>query len=384
MLHGTFVMTTAVMMMMTNMSTYTYFLGKRTLSTLACAMFLETPFRGSIPTTTWRKHLCTGIKYQLHQVNHIRPRSLRAMAGVIRLSHENKNGDDGPAENMMLVLLRRELCELGSRQECVDRLISAADAYTIETRGFDPYFGKSAIKAFRSYIKRAQKLLLESSSGREGGEDPAVTARRTAIQIDFLAKRHRSRISDSVRCVDEAKKKRRIFPVAIVLDNLRSAFNVGSIYRTADACGCAQVITVGITPRPHGSGAEKLAKSALGAQDVVSSIHFQNIRDAIDYLRGEGYDMIVGMETTENSVSYTDVKYSNVGNGTALILGNEVTGVNTEIMDELDALVEIPMFGAKNSLNVAACAPVVLYEVLRQWNYNVLHEDGMIVGSIQK
>mmetsp|Transcript_11398 Transcript_11398/g.17127 ORF Transcript_11398/g.17127 Transcript_11398/m.17127 type:complete len:376 (-) Transcript_11398:71-1198(-) len=363
--------------MMTNMSTC--LLGKSASSTVASAMFLgiHVPSRRSVISTTtipatvstcWRTYVCAGKKLQPHRLRAFNPRSLRAMTGIGQSSHENMN--NGPAEDLMLVLLRRELFELGTSAESFDKLISAADAYTIEKEGFDTYFGKSAIKAFRSYVKREQKRLHDGELSK-GEEDPAVTARRTAIQIDFLAKRHRSRVSESVRCVDEAKKQRRTFPFCLVLDNLRSAFNVGSIYRTADAAGVAQVITVGYTPRPQGSGAEKLAKSALGAQDVVPTVHFQNINDALNYLRKEGYDMVVGMETTENSLPYTDVKYSNVGKGTALILGNEVTGVNTEIMGELDALVEIPMFGAKNSLNVAACAPVVLYEVLRQWNYDV-------------
>ena len=95
--------------------------------------------------------------------------------------------------------------------------------------------------------------------------------------------------------------------------------------------------------------------------------------------------MLVGMETTERSKFYTEVQYpglESVSNekersdllegsllapGVALFLGNEVSGVDTEIMPLLDAVVEIPMFGKKNSLNVAACAPVVMYEILRQW-----------------
>jgi 23S rRNA (guanosine2251-2'-O)-methyltransferase len=150
------------------------------------------------------------------------------------------------------------------------------------------------------------------------------------------------------------------------LDNVRSAFNVGSVFRTADAAGCSLVITTGITPHPGGGGAEKLHKSALGAELVVPSRHFTTTRDAIEFLSSElpGYQLI-GIETTERSVLYSEHEYSPAG--AVLILGNEVTGVDTEIMPDLDTIVEIPMYGAKNSLNIAACAPVVLYEVLRQW-----------------
>jgi len=159
----------------------------------------------------------------------------------------------------------------------------------------------------------------------------------------------------------------------VVLDNVRSAFNVGSIFRTAEACGCSEVITTGITAHPNGNGAEKLSKSALGADKYVASRHFVTTREAVEYLRKEKpYLFLVGMETTEISKCYTKVNYPGSGsesgmNGTAIFLGNEVSGIDTEIMSILDEIVEIPMFGAKNSLNIAACAPIVMYEILRQW-----------------
>ena len=76
---------------------------------------------------------------------------------------------------------------------------------------------------------------------------------------------------------------------------------------------------------------------------------------------------IFGMETTSRSECYSNVTYSR-DDGVVLVVGNEVTGVDTEILKDLDRIIEIPMYGAKNSLNVAACVPVVLYEVLRQWD----------------
>lgn len=212
-------------------------------------------------------------------------------------------------------------------------------------------------------------------------ENVEVAANRYARQIDFLSKRHRSREAEWVRHIDTSEH-RRTFPLVLVLDNLRSAANVGSIYRSADACGCLEIITTGITPHPHGNGAEKLAKSALGAERIVTSRHFQTTKQALNFLRKERPKLrLFGMETTERSKCYTDVEYpgpalaSNDDNdvdatqarGVALFLGNEVSGVDTEIMPLLDEVVEIPMFGKKNSLNVAACAPVVMYEILRQW-----------------
>mmetsp|Transcript_16997 Transcript_16997/g.36878 ORF Transcript_16997/g.36878 Transcript_16997/m.36878 type:complete len:173 (-) Transcript_16997:86-604(-) len=166
------------------------------------------------------------------------------------------------------------------------------------------------------------------------------------------------------------------------------------------------VVTTGITPHPYGNGAEKLAKSALGAERMVGTRHFTTTMGALEYLRECWPGLcLVGMETTERSRVYTEFAYpgpivledgevestttekstgedfsggndddsssssssSNSSRGVTLFLGNEVSGVDTEIMPLLDEVVEIPMFGKKNSLNVAACAPVVMYEILRQW-----------------
>jgi tRNA G18 (ribose-2'-O)-methylase SpoU len=231
------------------------------------------------------------------------------------------------------------------------------------TSGYDTAYGKSAIRAYRAFLYPKKKT-------RDDDEDSTVllsaAAGRCARQVDFLIKRHKSHQAEWVRHHDADIQERRVFPLILVLDNVRSAFNVGSLYRTADACGCQEVLTCGITPHPNGSGGEKLAKSALGAERLVPSRHFATTQEAIAFLRRELPEFqIVGMETTEQSQLYTGVDYSS--KKIALILGNEVTGVDTEIMSELDAIVEIPTFGAKNSLNVAACAPVVLYEILRQW-----------------
>ena len=177
------------------------------------------------------------------------------------------------------------------------------------------------------------------------------------------------------------------FPIILVLDNLRSALNVGSLYRTAEASACQEVLTCGITPHPGGNGAEKLRKSALGAEHIVPTQHFRTTQHALQYVRSQHPQMnIVAMETTAISRLYTEVDYTkyydenNGGGGVVLVLGNEVTGVDTTLLDSMtddsnnspnislvDDIVELPTFGEKNSLNVAACAPVVIYEILRQW-----------------
>ena len=243
---------------------------------------------------------------------------------------------------------------------------------------YNTEFGTSALKTYRTYVypKDSQK--------QQTQYPPVVAAMRTARQIDFLVKRHKSHQLEWVRhhdtnpvttAVDNSMvEKKRTFPLILLLDNLRSANNVGSIFRTADACGCAQVITAGITPHPYGSGWQKVSKTSLGADAAVSTQHFTTTQQALSSLREANKNVfIVGLETTFKSVDYTRVPYPNFSseeNKTGvlvIVLGNEVTGIDTDLMPLMDVLVQIPMFGSKNSLNVAACAPVVLYEILRQW-----------------
>lgn len=286
-----------------------------------------------------------------------------------RLLSAVSNGDTNARKS----LLHNELESLG-----IDAtVLHASNVQAIQdpTKGYSNAFGKPAIKTYRAFIKQEQEpkdlLQIQSAAGR------------CARQVEFLVKRHKAAQAEWVRHLDDASVQRKTFPLMLVLDNVRSALNVGSLFRTADATGCSKVITTGITPHPGGSGADKLQKSALGAEQVVPHLHFGTIQDTIDYLRTNeetsGYS-IIGMETTDQSKLYTSLDYSKLlqppseqesgggGGGVALILGNEVTGVDPEIMPLLDNVVEIPMYGAKNSLNIAACAPVMLYEILRQWD----------------
>eukprot|EP00977_Amphora_coffeiformis_P025124 scaffold18324_cov176-Amphora_coffeaeformis.AAC.16 len=246
-----------------------------------------------------------------------------------------------------------------------DSLHSATQkAMSDPTSGYDGNFGRSAIKTYRSFLYPKNY----NSTSSQGKQQLAAMAFRVAQQIDFLLKRHQSHQEEWVRHHDSGDSERNIFPMVLLLDNLRSAFNVGSIFRTADATGCAQVITTGITPHPSGNGAEKVSKSALGAEVIVPSRHFATTLEAISFFRENYPDYkLLGLETTERSLCYTNMKYPKA-DGVVILLGNEVTGLDTRIMPLLDGLLEIPMFGSKNSLNVANCASVVCYEIVRQWN----------------
>eukprot|EP00536_Pseudo-nitzschia_multiseries_P018546 jgi/Psemu1/56158/gm1.56158_g len=371
--------------------------------------------------------------------------------------------------------------------------------------GYDQRFGRPALRAYRSFVypkKLPYNLQLQlqlqlqstgngsreedddddgdddnnnnnnNNNGRPGttsvNEDPIqleAAAQRTANQIDFLIKRQTSKRMEAIRNHDpetlrnndddddddddtssssQRRRRRRsntVFPIALVLDNLRGSFNVGSIFRTAEACGVREILTCGITPHPNGSGAEKVAKSALGADMLVPSRHFATTRQALEALKGNhnknhnknnnsnsnnnhnsndadadenNHDhLVVALETTAASHLYTSFDFQDsssssssssnnndkednnnqrrrYGGGIALVLGNEVTGVDAELFAHLlptpddndndsdsdneqteagtktittktnsktgpvDVIVELPTYGQKNSLNVAA------------------------------
>ena len=152
------------------------------------------------------------------------------------------------------------------------------------------------------------------------------------------------------------------FPVFLVLDNLRSAFNVGALFRVADTARLAGLLTCGCTAHPPHP---RLDKTALGSLDYVASEHFATTEEALQRLRDGGVP-VWALETTSRSRHYVRASYPRP---VALVLGNEALGVQPSVLDSCDELVEVPVFGFKNSLNVAAAAAVVVYEILRQWGY---------------
>ncbi|MBX7259823.1 MAG: RNA methyltransferase [Candidatus Hydrogenedentes bacterium] len=149
-------------------------------------------------------------------------------------------------------------------------------------------------------------------------------------------------------------------PVHVVLDNLRSAFNVGSIFRTSDAGAVEHIHLCGLTAFPPNP---KLTKTALGAHEYVPWTHHATTAAAIHHLKSQGV-LCVAVEVTENSVPHTTFEWPQpVG----IVFGNEVWGIKPETLALCDAVVNIPMRGHKNTINVATAFGVVLYEVLRRW-----------------
>ncbi len=148
-------------------------------------------------------------------------------------------------------------------------------------------------------------------------------------------------------------------PVHVVLDNLRSAFNVGSIFRLADAVRAAEIVTCGYTAHPPH---HKLEQTALGTTASVPSRHVAETAAAIAELRIAGCH-IVAVETAQGALPHHlfEPRFPLV-----LVFGNEALGVSRPALELCDSVVELPVFGYKNSVNVATAAAVVLYEVARR------------------
>lgn len=150
-------------------------------------------------------------------------------------------------------------------------------------------------------------------------------------------------------------------PLIIVLDNIRSLHNVGSVFRTADAFRLQGVWLCGITACPP---AAEIHKTALGAEDSVSWEYFEDTLDAVERLQREGYE-VLAVEQVEGSLKL-DTFRIDPAKRYALILGNEVKGVRQDVVDAADAALEIPQYGTKHSMNVSVTAGIVMWEFERQ------------------
>ena len=148
-------------------------------------------------------------------------------------------------------------------------------------------------------------------------------------------------------------------PIVVVLENIRSAYNVGSIFRTADAFLLESIYICGYTAHPPH---KEIKKTALGADETVHWKHFKHISEALKELKNDGFT-IYAVEQAANSIQLN--QFSQLNQKIAVIFGNEVTGVEQSTMEQCDGCIEIPQLGMKHSLNVSVAAGVVLWELVR-------------------
>ena len=151
--------------------------------------------------------------------------------------------------------------------------------------------------------------------------------------------------------------------IRLILDNIRSVHNVGSIFRTAETLGVTKIYCVGTTPVPvdrFGRQRGDFAKVALGAEDMVAWEHPKNLTTLIRNLKKEGFKIVV-LEQAERSVDYKKIRRRQK---MLVVLGNEVEGVSRTFLDLADEIAEIPMRGRKESLNVSVAAGIFLFRIL--------------------
>lgn len=169
------------------------------------------------------------------------------------------------------------------------------------------------------------------------------------------------RITEMNRLTPEEFREETKIPLVVVLDNVRSMHNTGSVFRTSDAFRVGLVVLCGITATPPQA---EIHKTALGAENTVEWKYFEDTIDAAKWLKNEGYKL-VAIEQAHGSTMLPQFKAVS-GQKYAVFLGNEVKGVQQQVIDFCDFCVEIPQFGTKHSLNVSVTAGIVIWEFFMQ------------------
>ena len=241
---------------------------------------------------------------------------------------------------------------------------------------FLPEFrGSATLRTYNSFI-------LPRSDGALAMADQPQRASVVANSISFLLREHRSHQEDWLRNHDRSIQEAQELlegprnPISLVLDDIRSAHNVGNILRFAEAARCEKVYLCGsMTPAPPHP---KVLKTALGAAEYVPYETVGSTLQAIHQLKDQG-TKVYAVETTSRSVPLWKIAFfdkepserqassSTAGQQIAFVFGNELVGVAIPVLNECDAIISVPTHGIKNSLNVATCASVVTWEALRQW-----------------
>ena len=230
--------------------------------------------------------------------------------------------------------------------------------------------GSAALRTYTSFVHP------RSAGGLANAEKPQRAA-TIANSIAFLLKEQRA-VADEWLCnhdraLSELPADRPPHPLVIVLDNLRSAANTGNMLRAAEAARVRHVYCCGMTPTPPDA---KVLKTAVGSAAYVPHSHVGSTLEAVRRLKAEGVT-VWAAETTARSVRYDARALRPWPRPLAIVFGNEVIGVDTEVQEECDALVCLPCHGVKNSLNVATACSVFLWEALRQWEEAVEVENGV-------
>ena len=169
------------------------------------------------------------------------------------------------------------------------------------------------------------------------------------------------KITEMGRLTTDEFHKTRKMPLAVVMDNVRSLHNVGSVFRSSDAFLVEKLLLCGITATPP---QPEIHKTALGAEDSVAWEYFADTMEAVRRLKADGYT-VLAIEQAHGSTKLQDMRLD-PAKKYAIVMGNEVKGVQQEVVDASDGCIEIPQFGTKHSLNVSVTAGILIWEFARQ------------------
>jgi 23S rRNA (guanosine2251-2'-O)-methyltransferase len=178
--------------------------------------------------------------------------------------------------------------------------------------------------------------------------------------VNYFCRMRKLSMKELGRKSAEEVKSADKFPVIVVLENIRSAYNVGSVFRTADAFLVEAIYICGYSARPPH---KEIKKTALGAEETVAWKHFKTTAEAIEELKNKSYK-VLAVEQAENSMKLHTAAFRQKEK-IAVVFGNEVTGLEQSTIDLCDGCIEIPQLGMKHSLNIATAAGVVLWELVR-------------------
>lgn len=172
-------------------------------------------------------------------------------------------------------------------------------------------------------------------------------------------KHRKLKLNELNRVSVDAFKQQEKTPVVVILDNIRSLNNIGSVFRTADAFAIEKIYLCGYTAQPPH---REIQKTALGATESIDWEYKEHPVEVINQLKNEGFK-VYSVEQTESSTFLHEVK---ANNKIAIVMGNEVQGVQQEVIDACDGVIEIPQIGTKHSLNISVSCGIVLWELYKQ------------------
>lgn len=174
------------------------------------------------------------------------------------------------------------------------------------------------------------------------------------------------KITELNRINAEEFKEAKKLPLIVVLDEIRSLHNIGSVFRTSDAFRVESIYLCGITATPPHS---ELHKTALGAEYTVDWKYFNNTLDAVNKLKSEGY-IVYSIEQAEGSIMLDELELDTTKKY-AIVMGNEVKGVQQEVINNSDGCIEIPQYGTKHSLNVSVTTGIVIWDFFKKLNLTI-------------